>query len=129
VSKPLETGQLLIITVTAIGTLLANAALEWVKNFLQARDRRKESSDAVVIKQIDINAQATEDLHEWWQSQVKENQGLFERAVKAESERDGYKRDVEELQAQNAEYARQIRELLTKATLIEWIEKEKPEDR
>lgn len=122
-SKTFESGQLLIIIVTAFGTLLAQAGLEWIKNFLQARDRRKESSDAVVIKQIDINAEATGHLHEWWQEQVQKNQQLFEEKVKAESQ-------AHLLELKNAELEKENRELKTRTNLIEWIEhelKEHPE--
>ena len=92
-SKTFEAGQLLIIIVTAFGTLLAQAGLEWIKNFLQSRERRRESSDAVVIKQIDIDDHVRQDLHEWWQEQVKESKAQFERAVKAEAERDNLKKE------------------------------------
>lgn len=96
-SKTTIEAQILIIFITAIGTLLAQAGLEWIKNFLQARDRRQQSSDAVVIKQIDIDDHVRQDLHEWWQEQVKESKAQFERAVKAEAERDNLQKEIARL--------------------------------
>lgn len=106
--KSIEAGQFLIILVTAIGTLLAQAGLEWFKNFIHQRERRQESSDSVVIKQVEIGAEATEHLHEWWQEQVKENQKLFEDKVKADARAVAAEAHVLELEKDNAKALERI---------------------